>query len=138
MPDSLPLLSAMEAQKTSVHQLPSLLSPMEVATVHELAAACAATAGRDLLKYDGTWETTYLHTGGFFRRNAPELLDKLTRAVWAADASGGTMGQLKGRDPASVGVVRCLTVALRNPWPQTVSIDPTTLCVHDAEGCRVP
>jgi hypothetical protein len=101
-----PLLSAEAAQRTRVVRLPGLMSIAEVDSVHELAAACFATAGRDLGKYDGSWETTYLHTAGLFRQRAPALLERLVDAAWAADldtAAGGAC-QLAGRARDSVGL----------------------------------
>ena len=62
------------AQRTPVVPLPGLLSAAEIATVHEVAQSCAGTAGRDLLKVDGTWDTQYLHTADTFALAAPQLL----------------------------------------------------------------
>ena len=71
------------AQRTAVLRIPSLLSSAEIAEVHAVAAACPE-AGKDLDKFDGAWDTSYLHTNGYFREAAGSLLAKVVAAAVAA------------------------------------------------------
>eukprot|EP01043_Picozoa_sp_COSAG02_P107401 COSAG02_NODE_43410_length_375_cov_0.688406_1_plen_113_part_01 len=48
--------------------LPGLLSAADVARVHSCASSSPASAGKDLSKHDGRWETLYLHSDGHFQR----------------------------------------------------------------------
>ena len=97
-----------QAQRSRVVTIKGLLSPAEAAKVRACASQFAETAGRDISKSDGRWETLYLHTDGFFARACPEILGKITAAVVRAGAAEPSMRQLlTARQPGEVGV-RCI------------------------------
>ncbi len=101
-------MNVAQAQQSRVVTIKELLSPAEVAKVRAVASQFAETAGRDISKSDGRWETLYLHTDGYFRRACPEILEKITAAVARAESAEPSMKKLlTSRQPGEVGV-RCI------------------------------
>lgn len=97
-----------QAQQSRVVTIEGLLSPADVAKVLECASEYAESAGRDVSKSDGRWETLYLHTGAFFQTRCPDVLAKIVSGVTQAEHAEPSMGRLMtSRQPAEVGL-RCI------------------------------
>ena len=97
-----------KAQATRVASLPALLSPADISRVHECAASSASSAGKDLSKHDGRWDTLYLHTGGHFQRECPDILAKIVEGMQRAERAEPSMRQLLTSLPVEDVGCRCI------------------------------
>jgi predicted 2-oxoglutarate/Fe(II)-dependent dioxygenase YbiX len=96
------------AQASRVVALPGLLSAADVARVHSCASSSPASAGKDLSKHDGRWETLYLHSDGHFQRECADILAKILREARRAEAAEPSMCRvLSGVAVQDVGC-RCI------------------------------
>ena len=90
-------MNILEAQRTRVVRVPSLLDVGEVALLLALREQVQASDAQATLTFQddvnlsqrGNWETVYIHSQGAFRARLPEVHAKLCAAVRAADASEG-------------------------------------------------
>lgn len=96
------------AQASRVVPLPALLSAADVARVHSCASDSPSSAGKDLSKHDGRWETLYLHSDGHFRRECADILAKIGREARRAEAAEPSMCQLLTSLPAQDVGCRCI------------------------------
>ena len=103
-----PGMELSQAQASRVVALPGLLSAADVARVHSCASSSPASAGKDLSKHDGRWETLYLHSDGHFQRECADILAKILREARRAEAAEPSMRQVLTGVPAQDVGCRCI------------------------------
>ena len=96
------------AQASRVVPLPALLSAADVARVHSCASNSPSSAGKDLSKHDGRWETLYLHSDGHFQRECGDILAKIVREVRRVETTEPSMCSILASVPAQDVGCRCI------------------------------
>lgn len=102
---AVPLPSVETARGMAPVLLKQLLTDDEIALVRSVSEKCVSAEHAKHASNgapSSSWRTRYLHAGGAFRREAPELLDKLINAAVAADARPGGWGLIRNGAAASL------------------------------------
>lgn len=106
------------AQSTKVVKVDKLMTRSEVTRLEEWArqnqrqfGSAGRTAQNGAAAYKtGAWETMYLHTNGLFRRDFPDLLERIRLAAVNADSSTGNplLSENGGSIPSHTLQPRCV------------------------------